>query len=169
MASQSGSPTGAAALDRQAHGFDFILGTWRIQNRRLSQRLQPSQHWEEFETVSTARPLWDGVGNVDEIVGESPSGPVRGLTVRLFDPAAQLWRLYWATRRGGLLEPPMVGRFEKERGLFYNQELFEGQPVFVRFVYSHATEDSCRWEQAFSADGGSTWEPNWQMEFRRAR
>jgi hypothetical protein len=29
------------------------------------------------------------------------------------------------------------------------------------------TPDSCRWEQAYSADGGKTWETNWIMEFTR--
>jgi hypothetical protein len=27
--------------------------------------------------------------------------------------------------------------------------------------------DACRWEQAYSADGGKTWETNWTMEFSR--
>jgi hypothetical protein len=29
--------------------------------------------------------------------------------------------------------------------------------------------NSCRWRQAFSADGGKTWETNWIMDFTRVQ
>ena len=35
------------------------------------------------------------------------------------------------------------------------------EPILVRFVISAITPDSCRFEQAFSDDGGKTWEVNW--------
>ena len=38
----------------------------------------------------------------------------------------------------------------------------------VRFVWSKITANSAHWEQAFSADGGATWETNWHMDFARA-
>jgi len=154
-------------VEAQCTGFDFILGSWTVRNRRLTERLQASNMWEEFVTVSTARRLWDGVGNVDEIVGESPSGPVKGVTIRLFDSGTDEWRLYWATPKSGILEPPMIGRFDGRRGVFYNHELFNGRGIFVRFIYSDITPRSCRWQQAFSNDGGSTWEVNWYMDFTR--
>jgi len=46
--------------------------------------------------------------------------------------------------------------------------MFRGKPVRVRVIWSHATASSAHWEQAFSADGGKTWEVNWTSEFRRA-
>ena len=54
------------------------------------------------------------------------------------------------------------------RGEFYNQETFDGRPVFVRFVFSDITPAAFRLEQAFSADGGRTWEANWIATFRKA-
>jgi hypothetical protein len=53
------------------------------------------------------------------------------------------------------------------RGEFYDQELFEGRAIFCRFIWSDITATACRWEQAFSADGGTSWETNWIMEFTR--
>jgi hypothetical protein len=36
-----------------------------------------------------------------------------------------------------------------------------GRAILVRFVISGITADACRFEQAFSADGGRSWEVNW--------
>jgi len=54
-----------------------------------------------------------------------------------------------------------VGGFANGRGEFYNQELFNGRAILVHFVISDITPNSCRFEQAFSDDGGKTWEVNW--------
>jgi hypothetical protein len=156
-----------ATVNDQAAGFDFIIGRWSVTNRRLRERLAGSAQWDEFLTISTARSLWGGPGNVDEIVGTSATGPVLGVTLRLFDPSLGLWRLYWATPSQGVVEAPMVGRFEGGRGVFYNHEVHRDRGVIVRFIYSDITATSCRWQQAFSVDGGTSWEINWYMDFRR--
>ena len=56
---------------------------------------------------------------------------------------------------------PGIGEFKDGRGEFYGQETLDGRAILVRFVISDITPDSCRFEQAFSADGGRTWEVNW--------
>jgi hypothetical protein len=61
----------------------------------------------------------------------------------------------------------MIGGFQNGRGEFYNQEMFNGRAIFVRFIFSDIRPDSFRLEQAFSDDGGKTWEPNWISEFTR--
>jgi hypothetical protein len=61
----------------------------------------------------------------------------------------------------------MIGEFRDGIGEFYNQEMFRGQAVFVRFIFSEITANSFRLEQAFSADGGKTWEANWIARFER--
>jgi len=45
--------------------------------------------------------------------------------------------------------------------MFFDQETLTAEHIFVRFVISDITPDSCRFEQAFSEDGGKTWEVNW--------
>ena len=61
----------------------------------------------------------------------------------------------------------MVGHFEDRRGEFYSQDVFEGRHIFNRFIWTVTSRDACRWEQAFSVDGGRTWEANWIMDFTR--
>jgi hypothetical protein len=144
--------------------FDFYVGTWKIHNRRLRERLKGSTDWEEFEGISVARKVLGGLGNVDETSFERDSGRLEGMTVRLFDPASQEWRLYWSSSTQTVLDLPMIGRFKNGRGEFFAHEPFEGRYIFSRFIWSEITATTCRWEQAFSADGGATWETNWIME-----
>jgi hypothetical protein len=61
----------------------------------------------------------------------------------------------------------MTGQFKNGRGEFYDQELFQGSAIYVRFVFSDLTPRSFRLEQSFSSDGGKTWEPNWIATFAR--
>jgi hypothetical protein len=151
------------------HDFDFLFGTWLVHHRRLRERLSGSDEWEEFVGSAVAKPVWGGIANVDEIIAETQSGPLRGMTVRLFDPAARHWRLYWANAESGVLDMPVIGGFLDGRGEFFNQEIFRGRAIFVRYIWSAISADSCRWEQAFSQDGARTWETNWIMEFTRAQ
>jgi hypothetical protein len=145
-----------------AHDFDFYVGIWKIHNRRLRKALAGSEEWYEFEATSTARPVLGGLGNFDEF--EAPSEGISGLTLRLFDPERDEWLLYWASSRGGPMGAPQVGRFDGDRGEFYADDVYEGQPIRVVYVWSEITENTARWEQAFSVDGGQTWETNWIME-----
>src|SRR5260221_4763354 len=147
--------------------FDFLFGRWNVHNRRLKERLKGSTTWDEFEGTVVVRPVWDGKANLDEYEAEGPAGHIQALTLRLFDPRSQQWSIRWATSETGTLDVAMIGSFQDGRGEFYDQEMFEGRSIYVRFIWSAITPTSCRWEQAFSADGGKTWETNWIMELSR--
>ncbi|MFF5448139.1 hypothetical protein [Streptomyces sp. NPDC012888] len=147
--------------------FDFLAGTWDVANRWRTDFLDAESDWEEFPAVSTATRHLDGVACFDEI--EFPTKGSAGLTLRLYDRERRQWSLYWASRRAGVLFPPVTGRFEDGRGVFHGEDTHDGEPVRVRFVYSDVTADSVRWEQAFSTDGGETWLVNWTMDFTRRR
>lgn len=149
--------------------FDFLFGSWAVRNRRLRGRLAGSAQWDVFDGISLARPVWGGAANMDEYEAEAPFGRIHGMTVRLYEPATRQWRLYWANRAAGIFDAPMVGRFDGGRGEFYNQELHQGRAVYARFIWSGIAPTSCRWEQALSSDGGTTWETNWVMEMTRRK
>jgi hypothetical protein len=164
--------TGAAsdgvgsARDGQ-HDFDFEFGTWQARVSRLKRPLSGSKEWLEYSGPSVVRKVWDGRANLGEIDLAGPAGRIRGLSLRLYDPVARQWRISWANAADGMLGTAMVGGFENGRGEFYDQETFEGRAVFVRFIFSNITATTFRLEQAFSADGGKTWEPNWIATFMR--
>ena len=83
------------------------------------------------------------------------------MNLRLYNPQFHQWSLNFANSTDGTLSAPTVGEFKNGRGEFYDQELFNGKTIFVRFVISDITPNSCHFEQAFSDDGGKTWEVNW--------
>jgi hypothetical protein len=147
--------------------FDFFLGRWTVHNRRLTRQLQGSHAWKEFDATSVVRPILGGLGCIEDVVMDRASGPREGLTLHLYDPISRQWSLYGADSVRGTVQTPMVGGFEEGRGTFFGQETFAGTRIVSRFIWSDITDTSCRWEQAFSADGGATWETNWVMEFVR--
>ncbi len=154
-------------LARMKSDFDFLFGSWNVRNRYLVGRLRGSTEWTEFDGSCRAWPLLDGNGNVDSFSAVRGEQVVHGATLRLFNPATHEWSLYWAdTIRTGTLCPPMVGRFEGETGTFFGEEEVDERKVLCRFVWTRG--DAPRWEQAFSGDGGQSWETNWVMEFTRA-
>lgn len=95
------------------------------------------------------------------------TGPTHGYTLRLFDVNSKEWSIYWAAGTSGLLDVPMVGKFKDGVGEFYSQEVYEGRHIFCRFTWSKITANAAQWEQAFSIDGGKTWETNWVNTFER--
>jgi hypothetical protein len=155
-------------MQNGARDFDFWMGSWKVHNRYLRERLKGSNDWVEFEATSVARPLLDGLGNEDEFRTDHEGGFI-GMSFRFFDPRTGKWWIYWAdTRRSGALDPPVIGSFSGDVGVFEGSDTYEGRPIDVRFTWSGVTTPTPRWEQAFSADGGETWEVNWVMEFTRA-
>ena len=156
----------ARTLARMKTDFDFLFGAWAVRNRYLVGRLRGSTEWIEFDATCRAWPLLDGNGNVDSYSAERDGRTIHGATLRLFNPSTNEWAIHWAdTVRPGVLCPPMVGKFEGKVGTFFGEEETDGRKVLCRFLWTRG--GAPRWEQAFSADAGQTWETNWVMEFTR--
>lgn len=151
------------------HDFDFGVGTWRTQIKHLQKPLTGSKAWADWSGVVTTRKVWSGRANLEELEIDTPSGHVEGLTLRLYNPESHQWNLSWASSSGGTLGQPGVGEFKNSRGEFFDQESYRGRSILVRQVYSDITPNSYHFEQAFSDDGGKTWEPNWEANLTRLR
>ena len=149
------------------NAFDFLVGTWKVHHRRLKRRLAGDESWVEFGGHSCMRTILGGLGNIDENVVGLPDGAYEAFTLRLFDASLQRWSIWWVDGRNPAMEPPVHGSFTDGVGSFFGDDVFEGRPIVVRFVWSEITPGSARWEQALSEDGGRTWETNWVMHFER--
>jgi hypothetical protein len=149
--------------------FDFNIGTWKTHVSRLLHPLAGSATWSEYQGTSVVRKVWNGSASLLELEVDGPAGHIEGVGLRLYSPQSHQWSLNWANSRDGTLAQPMIGAFTNGRGEFYAQESSHGRTIFARNSFSDITPDSSRFEQAFSADGGKTWETNWVMTFTRAR
>jgi hypothetical protein len=143
------------------HDFDFEIGAWKTHLSRLVRPLTGSTTWASYEGTTVVRKVWEGRANLVELEVDGPAGHLEGLSLRLYDPESRRWSLNFANGKAGVLSPPAIGAFANGRGEFFSEESLDGRPITVRFVISEITADSVRFEQAFSADGGKTWEVNW--------
>lgn len=165
---QSAVQAGNKAHDGH-HDFDFEDGTWKIHLKRRLHPLTGSNQWVEFDGTTTTQKLWDGAAHLEQFKTAGPTGPVEGMTYRLYRPESRQWYLYWVNRKDGVLAQPMVGEFKNGVGEFYDQEPFDGRMIFVRFIWSRITPNSAHFEQSFSDDGGKTWEVNWITDQTRVK
>ena len=159
-----GSPGHAPAPDpagSSPHDFDFEFGTWTTRLCVLHHPLTGSEEWVEYQGTTVVRKVWDGKANLVELEADGAAGHLEALSLRLYDSAAGQWSLNFANSRSGTMSPPSVGGFQNGRGEFMSHETLDGRPILVRFVIEPVTRDSIRFEQAFSADSGRSWEVNW--------
>jgi hypothetical protein len=155
------SQSSVAALRDGSRDFDFEIGTWKTHLRVLQHPLTGSTTWVELNGTSVVRKIWNGRANLVELEVDGPNGHVEGLSLRLYDPVAHQWSLNFANVKVGSIGMPTVGEFRNGRGEFYDREPINGRMVLVRNVWSDMKPNSCHFEQAFSDDGGKTWETNW--------
>ncbi len=143
------------------HDFDFEIGSWKTSLSRLRNPLTGSTTWVKYEGTTVVRKVWNGRANLVELEVDGPAGHIQGLSLRLYNPESHQWSLNFSNSAGGTLSPPTIGEFKNGRGEFFSQETLNGRAILVRFVISDITPTSCHFEQAFSDDGGKTWEVNW--------
>ena len=155
-----------AARDGQ-HDFDFEIGTWRTHLSRLDAPLTGSATWHEYEGTTVVREVWGGRSNLVEFDVSGPAGRIELLSLRLYNPQTRQWSLHAGSARSGTLFPPVVGEFRDGRGAFYGADTVDGRAILARFVVSQVAPDTWRFEQAFSDDGGATWEVNWVVDDTR--
>jgi hypothetical protein len=162
--------TQAPAENRDGqHDFDFLIGTWKVHLKQMTNPLAGSPHWVEMDGTNTTKAIWNGKANYDEVVFDAPSGPKQSMTLRLYNPQTHQWNLWWASSKNGEMQaPPMAGAFKNGRGEFYDGEVYQDKAIYVRDVWSDITPSSAHFEQSFSADGGKTWEANWIATLTRA-
>ena len=155
--------------DQEGHGFDFDLGSWKTHTSRLMHPLAGATDWADMDGVSIVKKIWGGKANLAEYKADGPAGHVELLGLRWYNPSAHQWNIDFATPNVGKLGIPGIGEFKNGRITFYDQEDINGRAVLVRFTMWSITPETAQSEQAFSADGGKTWEVNWVNKYTRMK
>ena len=87
--------------------FDFLVGKWKMHNRRLNKRLENCKDWTEFDSSDENSKTLSGAADMDiysttEMPGQEGKR-FEGLTLRLFNPKTRFWSLYWVASNTGVL------------------------------------------------------------------
>jgi hypothetical protein len=156
-----------------AHAFDWDIGSWKIHMDRLVHPLTGSATWTHMDGTTINSPFWNGRGNIAQVEADGPNGHLELLALRLYNPASHEWTTSFATSGVGVLNTPtgrpIIGSFKDGRGEFIDQEPYNGRMILVRFRIWPVDKDNAQSEQAFSADGGKTWETNWINHYTRTK
>jgi hypothetical protein len=151
------------------HDFDFHIGSWKTHIRSLQDPLTGSTTWVEYKGTLVARKVWDGRAQLEELKASGAGRHIEDLLLFLYNPQTRQWSLNPAASNDGVMGPRLVGEFRNGRGEFFSVEpALRGRSVLVRQVWFDITPTSHRFEQAFSNDGGRTWEPNFVATLTRA-
>jgi hypothetical protein len=142
------------------HDFDYLVGKWKLDDKKLKSRLTNSTEWISFESTVEMKKLLNGIGNMDIYRTTVDGRPFEGVALRLFNPKTRLWSIYWADSNVGVLDPPMVGSFDGNIGKFYCKDKYKGLDIIVLFLWDKTDPNNPVWSQAFSPDNGATWEWN---------
>jgi hypothetical protein len=153
--------TASSAPRDGQHDFDWEIGAWDTQLKRLREPLSGKTDWIEYEGTSVVKAIMGGRANVVELDVHGSAGRIAGVSLRLYQPASGRWTLHFANLANGLMTDPMQGSFKDGRGVFYGKDTVNGRAVLVRFVVVPTGAGQWRFEQAYSADGGQRWETNW--------
>ncbi|MEV8375868.1 hypothetical protein AB0P21_24235 [Kribbella sp. NPDC056861] len=145
--------------------FDFLVGEWDMLNERRRPALGEPAEWYEVPSKMKVTTYFDGAISFDE--GWFPTEGFRGATFRLFNPKSKTWSIHWINSLRGQLESPVIGSFADDgQGIFEGPDVWEGQPIDVRFVWTPGAQQAS-WEQLFSTDNGRSWHSNWKMRHTR--
>ena len=149
-----------ASPTSSSEDFNYLIGNWKLKNRKLKSRLTNCTEWVEFESKVEMRQILGGNGNIDKYTDTASGKPYEGVALRLFNSKTKLWSIYWADSNSGTLDPPVVGSFENKIGHFFSKDTFNGKNIIVVFRWDVRNPNLPIWSQAFSADNGKTWEWN---------
>lgn len=174
-----GKPTTATPNIQEKKGrddFDFLVGDWRTVQTRSTKPLQEDAPWETFNATIHMQKLPGNLGNMDSMLAPDWRPNWVGVAIRIFNGETGLWSIFWlAGKTGGIdsatgqLTVPVVGKFENGVGNFESDEVIEGRALKVRYTWTPVDIDHVKWQQAFSFDGGKTWNVNWRMTGTRIK
>ena len=153
--------TAADVIRNGQQDFDFEIGKWKTHLKRRLRPLTGSNEWVEYQGTSVVTKVLAGKANLVELDVTGPAGRIEGMSLRLYNPDARQWNLNFSNAVSGTLTPPVIGEFKNGRGEFYGADTLGSRAILVRFVIFDITPNSAKFEQAFSDDGGKTWEVNW--------
>ncbi len=156
--------TAALAAERAGNVKDLygdLIGTWDVGNRYVD---EDTGAWRTGTVVWTFGRVLAGQAVQDVMwFTESDGSRATGSTMRLYDPADDVWHVVWFSPRGKVAS--LVGRPGPDGDIVQEGRRGDGRPV--RWVFTELTGTGFRWLGHVSDDGGTTWRLEQEMLARR--
>lgn len=168
LAADQAAPA-ASVLRDGAHDFDFNFGVWKSHISRLVHPLTGSQESIELNGTVAVRKVWDGKAWLEEMEADGPKGHWEGMSVFLYNPHSHQWSQTFVNSAQGMFTGAMTGSFHDGRGELYSQDTVDGRAVLVRGTWSNIAADSHRYQEAYSTDGGKTWQTVFTADLTRQK
>jgi hypothetical protein len=149
-----------------SHAFDYQFGLWRVHVSRLLDPGDASPRWVQYDGTHVVTPLLDGSANIGVLEISGPAGRVEGLQLRTYDPSTGQWKLSFASGSDGKVQPPSVGSFQNDQGVFLDGTRIGGRQARVRAVTTRLTETTYRDVISYSTDARA-WHPMWIASYAR--
>jgi hypothetical protein len=154
-----------SALHARAGGapdlYGRLVGTWDVGNRYFD---EATGAWRTGTAVWTFG--WVLAGRAVQDVmwfTEDDGRRSTGSTVRLYDPADDVWHVVWFGPGGKT--PTLTGRPGADGDIVQEGSRPDGRPI--RWLFTEVTGTSFRWRGHISDDGGATWRLDQEMVARR--
>ena len=105
--------------------------------RQSRRRWEDAYEWTEFDGLSSTVKTLGGFGNLEDNVLYFPDGSFRALALRSFCMKSDTWSIWWLDARNPTtLDVPVVGKFSNHIGVFFADDLLDGQAIEVRFTWT---------------------------------
>lgn len=114
--------------------FDFIIGDWKARHRRLNRRFSGCTEWTKFEGLPSTRKALGGFGNLEGNILFFQDDPFRAVAMRSYCTESRTWWLDGRNPR--VIDTPVRGKFEEGIGIFFADDLLNGEPIKVRFTWT---------------------------------
>jgi hypothetical protein len=151
----------------EPRAFDYQFGAWRVHVSRLLDPGGAAPHWTQYDGTHVVTPLFRGSANIGVLEIAGHSGRIEGLQLRTYDPSTKEWKLSFASGSDGVVRPPSIGRFENERGTFFDTARIGGRRARVRTTTTRLTETTYR--DVISYFEGAAWHPMWIASYVKVR
>src|SRR6266481_3558423 len=123
------SPTAGTGSARDGqHDFDFEIGTWKTDLKRLVHPLTGSTKWVECDGTTVVRKVWDSKANLVELEADCPGGHFEGMSLRLYNPQSHQWSLNFSNASDGTLSQPTIGDFKMAAASFSTRKHLMAEP-----------------------------------------
>jgi hypothetical protein len=151
-----------------SHDFDFAKGVWHTHATQVLDPFDGGTHSVTLEGTKTALSIWNGRAWLEEIEAEGPKGHWEGATLFVYNPKSGQWSQTYIDGSGDA-DTPTIGSFRDGRGELFGTTSYKGSAVLMRGVWSDITQDSHRYEIAYSRDGGHSWATAFKAQLTRVK